>query len=131
MNQNRYSFASHDYNLPSRFISELPEDIVEINDSTYIKENNFLQDYIETDNFNTDSITPGRKRLLDNSKKNEIDWDINQDYNFLNEINIGEKVYHKKFGYGKILRLDSDKALVDFEEHSSKNIYIKYLKIID
>ena len=36
VNQNRYSFASHDYNLPSRFISELPEDKVEINDSKYI-----------------------------------------------------------------------------------------------
>ncbi|MDC3075254.1 UvrD-helicase domain-containing protein, partial [Pelagibacteraceae bacterium] len=35
VNQNRYSFASHDYNLPSRFISELPEDKVEINDSKY------------------------------------------------------------------------------------------------
>ena len=131
VNQNRYSFASHDYNLPSRFISELPENIIEINDSTYIKENNFLQDYIETDNLNIDSVTPGRKRLLNNSKKNEIDWDINQDFNYLNEINVGEKVYHKKFGYGKILNLDSDKALVDFEEYSTKNIYIKYLKIID
>ena len=80
---------------------------------------------------NIDSVTPGRKRLLNNSKKNEIDWDINQDFNYLNEINVGEKVYHKKFGYGKILNLDSDKALVDFEEYSTKNIYIKYLKIID
>ena len=39
VNQNRYSYASHDYNLPSRFISELPDEIVEINDSKYIKQN--------------------------------------------------------------------------------------------
>ena len=42
------------------------------------------------------------QRLLKNSKKNEIDWDINQDQFFENEINVGTKVYHKKYGYGKI-----------------------------
>ena len=47
VNQNRYSYSSHDYNLPSRFISELPEDVIEINDSKYIQENNFLNDFID------------------------------------------------------------------------------------
>ena len=32
VNQNRYSYNSHDYNIPSRFISELPEELIEIND---------------------------------------------------------------------------------------------------
>ena len=69
VNQNRYSFASHDYNLPSRFISELPEDKVEINDSKYIQDNNFLDNFLETDSFSEEIITPGRRRLLENSKK--------------------------------------------------------------
>ena len=34
VNQNRYSYASHDYNIPSRFIDELPKDLVEIRDSS-------------------------------------------------------------------------------------------------
>ena len=55
---------------------------------------------------------------------------MNQDYETI-EVNVGEKVYHKKFGYGKILKLDLDKALVDFENFSSKKIYLKYLKFID
>ena len=29
VNQNRYSFASHDYNLPSRFIEELPQELLD------------------------------------------------------------------------------------------------------
>ena len=70
VNQNRYSFASHDYNLPSRFISELPEDKVEINDSKYIQDNNFLDNFLETDSFSEEIITPGRRRLLENAKKN-------------------------------------------------------------
>ena len=42
VNQNRYSFASHDFNSPSRFISELPKEFIEVNDSKFIKENDFL-----------------------------------------------------------------------------------------
>ncbi len=131
VNQNRYSYASHDYNLPSRFISELPEDIIELNDSKFIKENNFLQEYIESEDFSDIAITPGRQRLLKNSLKNDIEWDLNQDNDFDNKLNIGTTVFHKKFGNGKIINLDSDKALVDFDNFSSKKIYIKFLRIID
>ena len=131
VNQNRYSFASHDFNLPSRFIKELPENIIEINDSKYIQENDFLHDFVESDQFSNDIITPGRKRLIDSSKKNDIDWDLNQDFYDFDKINEGGKVYHKKFGYGKILKLDSDKAMVDFDSFSTKKIYLKFLKIID
>ena len=131
VNQNRYSFASHDYNLPSRFISELPEEIININDSKYIKENNFLDEFVESNIFSDDFVSPGRKRLLDNSKKKEIEWDFNQDDQFDNEILHGQKVYHKKFGYGKIKNIDGDKAFVNFENNFSKKVYVKFLKTID
>ncbi len=132
VNQNRYSFASHDYNLPSRFISELPKEITEITDSKYIQENDFLQDFVEAKDYSAFNITPGRKRLISNSNKNEIDWDINQDFSYNEEINIGSKVFHKKYGNGKILNIDKDKALVNFDNLASeKKIYIKFLKIID
>ncbi len=131
VNQNRYSYASHDHNLPSRFINELPKDLVEINDSKYIVENNFLQDFIEEDDINEMIISPGRQRLLNNFKKNEIVWDLNQDYYGENEINNGTKVFHQKFGNGIVLQLDNDSALIDFENFSTKKIYLKFLKIID
>ena len=131
VNQNRYSYATHDYNLPSRFINELPEDDIELNDSNYIKNNNFLDDFVENTSFSDEIISPGRQRLLINSKKNKIDWEFNQDTSFENENYQEKKVFHKKYGYGKIIKLDRDKALVNFEDFSSKNIYLKYLKFID
>ena len=131
VNQNRYSYATHDYNLPSRFINELPEDDIELNDSNYIKNNNFLDDFVENTTFSDEIISPGRQRLLINSKKNKIDWEFNQDTSFENENYQEKKVFHKKYGYGKIIKLDGDKALVNFENFSSKNIYLKYLKFID
>ncbi len=131
VNQNRYSYASHDYNLPSRFISELPEDKVEIIDSKFIHENDFLNQYVETANFSDDVVTPGRKRLLNNSKRNKIDWEFNQDiFEEADDIN-NKKVYHQKYGNGKIIKIDGDKAIVDFNNFSSKKIYLKFLKFTD
>ena len=37
--------------MPSSFIDELPDDYIEINDSQYIKDNNFLDDFLEMQNF--------------------------------------------------------------------------------
>ncbi len=131
VNQNRYSYASHDYNLPSRFISELPEEIIEVNDSKYIQENNFIQNYVDSNDFTEFNTTPGRKRLISNSKKKEIEWEINQDYTYEIEFTAGSKVFHKKYGNGIIVNLDTDKALVEFENLTSRNIYLKFLKTID
>ena len=130
VNQNRYSYASHDYNLPSRFINELPKENIEINDSKFIQDDDFLQDFVNTNEFSS-NLTPGRQRLINNSKKNEIEWDINQDEYYENEINVGAKVFHQKFGNGIVLKIDIDKALVDFENFSAKKIYLKFLKFID
>ena len=47
MNQNRYSYASHDFNMPSRFIDELPEEYVN-------KSNNFIEETSEDFEFNQD-----------------------------------------------------------------------------
>ena len=127
VNQNRYSFASHDFNSPSRFISELPKEFIEVNDSKFIKENDFLNDFID---INTDVkdhyLTPGRKRLLEN-KKSKIDWDINQDSNYDNDISLNNNVFHKKYGNGVIINAESDTAEVKFQKFGVKKVYIKYL----
>ena len=48
------------------------------------------------------------------------------------EININKEVYHQKYGYGKIIFIDGEKATVNFKKSDSKkNIYLKFLKFID
>ena len=97
VNQNRYSFASHDFNSPSRFISELPKEFVEVNDSKFIRDNDFLNDFIDINtDVKDDYLTPGRKRLLEN-KKSQIDWDINQDSNYDQDISSNNIVFHKNY----------------------------------
>ena len=132
VNQNRYSYASHDFNIPSRFIEELPKDLVELTDSSYIKNNNFIDEFSQlVNNESSYAITPGRKRMLKNTQKKEIDWDFNQDFDSMdrneNKIN-GSRVFHLLFGYGTILDYDEEKANVDFDKSDKKKIYIKYLQ---
>ena len=127
VNQNRYSFASHDFNSPSRFISELPKEFVEVNDSKFIRDNDFLNDFIDINtDVKDDYLTPGRKRLLEN-KKSKIDWDINQDSNYDQDISSNNNVFHKKYGNGVIINAESDTAEVKFQKFGIKKVYIKYL----
>ena len=128
VNQNRYSYASHDFNKPSRFITELPKDLIELNDSSFFKQNNFLDDFVQLENISNDFLTPGRKRLLKQPKKEAIDWDINQDINFNDMPKKGDRVFHQKFGYGNILFIDGDKAEVNFDKSSIKKIFLKFLR---
>ena len=58
-----------------------------------------------------------------------IDWEINQDHEIHQHIKVGNRVFHQKFGYGKITKIDGEKAEVNFEKTSTKNIFIKYLNL--
>ena len=44
-----------------------------------------------------------------------------------NLFNVGDRVFHEKFGYGIITELEADKALVDFEKADRKNIKTAFL----
>ena len=128
VNQNRYSYASHDFNAPSRFISELPKDLIEINDSKFVEDNNFLNNFISSEHISSDYLTPGRKRMLENKNK-EIDWEFNQDISSEYDFLIDDTVVHKKYGTGIIIQKDAEKAEVNFENFGLKKIYLKFLQI--
>ncbi len=129
VNQNRYSFASHDFNSPSRFISELPKELIQLNDSKIIEQNNFLNDFIERENISSDYLTPGRKRMIENKNKaRDIDWEFNQDISFdIDNININDKVFHKKFGNGIVVNISKETAEVEFKNYGLRKVYLKFL----
>ena len=127
VNQNRYSFASHDFNTPSRFISEMPKDLIELNDSKFVDNNDFISDFIDSSDISDDYITPGRKRMLEN-KKNQIDWDLNQDMNYEKEFTTNDKVFHKKFGQGIIISKELETAQVKFKKFGIRKVYLKFLQ---
>jgi DNA helicase-2/ATP-dependent DNA helicase PcrA len=131
VNQNRYSYASHDYNIPSRFIDELPKNLVDFRDSSFFENNNFFDNLITSEDNYQNHLSPGRKRLVSNYKNSDIEWDFNQDISNEEKIKRGDRVFHQKFGYGKILFIEGDKAKIDFEKSSQKQVFIKYLQFMN
>ena len=135
VNQNRYSYASHDFNLPSRFIDELDKNLIEIIDSSYFVNNDLIEEMNQGNQFQENYITPGRKRLLSKINKNKDDWEFNQDFelieNYSKSIKKGSRVFHQKYGYGNIISFDGEKAEIKFAKSSQKKVFLKYLKIID
>ncbi|MBI29283.1 MAG: DNA helicase II [Alphaproteobacteria bacterium MarineAlpha5_Bin11] len=128
VNQNRYSYASHDFNRPSRFINELPKEDLEIfNSEVYNQESSFEElNQIEEQDF--DNITPGKKRLISyNNNKVFDEWDFNQDFENTNLFNEGDKVLHKKFGNGNILKIEGETAQVQFDKFGTKMIFLRYI----
>ena len=43
----------------------------------------------------------------------------------------GIKIFHQKYGYGYIIDIDGDVAIVKFDKSSQKQVFIKYLKLVD
>ena len=109
-------------------LKNLPRDFIDIQDSSFIENNNFIENFTSSPENLIEKITPGRKRLLNKSKKNEIEWNFNQDiYEDIQLVN-GTKVFHQKYGHGNIIDIDGDVADVKFDKSSQKKIFIKYLK---
>ena len=76
-------------------------------------------------------ITPGRKRLLERSNNNDVDWDFNQDIFDQENFQKGVKVFHKKYGYGKIISIEGDRAEVNFFKTSQKKVFLKFLQFMN
>ena len=70
--------------------------------------------------------SPGWSRLQNNITNNSSPF-FNSASDVIKAFNIGDRVFHEKFGYGIIAELESDKALVDFEKADRKNIKTAFL----
>ncbi len=130
VNENRYSYASHDINEPSRFISELPKEDLEISNTEIFQQDNFLNEFSQIEDQNSEHLTPGKKRMLKHFKNNKNnDFEFNQDTeNLFDQIfKEGERIFHNKFGYGKIVNIEEQAAMVNFDKAGNKMIFIKYL----
>ena len=100
--------------IPSRFIDELPD-----------KNINRFSSY--SNNFKSSIAS---EWLIANNKK-----EINLSKEYINENNdnkfkLMERIFHQKFGYGKILEIDGDKVRIDFEKAGEKKLMLTFIEKI-
>ena len=49
------------------------------------------------------------------------------DLEAISAFNMGQRVFHQKFGYGAIIGIEGDKLEVDFEKAGTKKVLAKFL----
>jgi len=100
--QNRFTFGQMQVTLPSPFLRELPDEVIDSNQLW------------GRSNFTENKITVKHYYLGDKASTQE-------------ESMLGKRVFHQKFGYGKVLEVDGEKLKIKFEKSDVKMIMKNFI----
>ena len=132
--QTRFKFGSINYAEPSRFISEIPLDFLEMPE-TRSPLNFSERKSNEIDHFSSRSPIPMGKKLVSLERVAEsVSSNSQERENKSNTaIREGQKVEHLRFGRGKVIRVEgigpNKKALISFDKNGQKQILLKFAKL--
>ena len=115
--------------IPSRFVTELPEENIETDLSNYAGEKELFkeQEYIDFDQ--SEYETPGWERARFESKSKTIEHKNSENY-VVNDspFELNENVTHKKFGKGIILSIDGKKLTINFGSKGTSNVMENFVE---
>ncbi|CUK10245.1 DNA helicase II [Shimia thalassica] len=136
---NRQVYGQWQSQMPSRFIDELPEDHVDILTPPGLYGGGFgaasrptataLDERVA--NANTYN-SPGWKRMQARAGERGMSQPRESkssviDASAVSSFTVGDRVFHQKFGYGAILKIEGDKLEVAFEKAGTKNVVASYV----
>jgi len=115
--------------IPSRFVTELPEENIETDLSNYAGEKELFkeQEYIDFDQ--SEYETPGWERARFESKSRTIEHKNSENY-VVNDspFELNENVTHKKFGKGIILSIDGKKLTINFGSKGTRKVMDNFVE---
>ena len=133
--QTRFKFGNITYSDPSRFIKELPDELLEdlsgsVQRSSY-SHSNSSSPFIKSQGFKSGTNSTARPLTKISTAVNQTPAPSGTASN--GEIKEGNNVEHLRFGRGKVLLIEglgpSKKATIDFEKHGKKQILLKFAKL--
>jgi len=118
---NRRLFGQWQSSLPSRFVDELPLDHVERAAAPGVSRGNFAEAAAPYNSYGGNGKRGKPKRQPDDTvyAVHRISKD---------GLEIGQRVFHQKFGYGRIRSLDGDKLDIDFEKAGYKKVMSSFVE---
>jgi len=133
--QTRFKFGTITYAEPSRFITEIPLDYLEMPQARPPR--NFAGTRLNQEQVNKKSrspIPPGQRLVslqkVARSLESQSIPGINKEGK---DIKEGQKVEHLRFGPGKVTKIEgigpSKKAVILFDNHGEKQILLKFAKL--
>ena len=155
--QNRRNRGLYQSAIPSRFVDELPEahvDVVEVkapfggayqNFGGRFGGNPYGQSRFDkaggSDAFTSSYSTPGWQRAQKQWQQGAqpgaprprpaprtIEGELIASSTSTSAFGIGERVFHQKFGYGRVAEVDGNKLTVDFEKSGRKRVVDSFLE---
>jgi len=135
----RYRWGNLTHCEPSRFIDEISSEYIEM---PVLPEKTDFDDFansgwnkrkvkMDTKDFFTDDIPKKKKQFLPADKKNLVKMENVKGSSAPVETNlqVGNNVRHEKFGKGKVIQIENDKATVFFPEVGQKQLLLKFAKL--
>ncbi|QFT80282.1 DNA helicase II [Roseovarius sp. THAF27] len=135
---NRRVYGQWQSQMPSRFIDELPEDHVEVLTPPGLYGGGYgaaggglgsIESRVaEANVYNS----PGWKRMQARSQQRPVSQpqearDMVIDAQAVSAHEMGERVFHQKFGYGAIIGIEGDKLEIDFEKAGIKKVVARFV----
>jgi DNA helicase-2/ATP-dependent DNA helicase PcrA len=132
--QSRLLHGTWSPSIPSRFVNELPEPHVEIAHGPLAEQ--YSAANMRESEFSAFSgrQTPGWERaermertFKAASKGRIIEGNVVARAAQAHSYQIGERVFHQKFGYGKITAIEGDKLTIEFEKAGEKRVVASFV----
>ena len=135
--QNRRTHGLWQPALPSRFIDELPEGDVEVEEAAS-QNGGYGVSRFDTNQtaFTNDYGTPGWQRARARNAQGSISSGPptlelrahDTGATATSTFEVGERIFHQKFGYGAIARIDGNKLTVEFEKAGQKKVVDSFVE---
>jgi DNA helicase II / ATP-dependent DNA helicase PcrA len=123
--------------VSSRFLDELPEAHVEVEEtssyggyghSRFDEREPFANTY-STPGWQRAQRNRGRSERTANALPNTIEGEIiARSSGVASDFAVGERIFHQKFGYGRIASVDGNKLTVDFETSGPKRVLDSFVE---
>jgi DNA helicase-2/ATP-dependent DNA helicase PcrA len=137
--QNRRTHGLWQPAIPSRFIDELPEDHVDVQEAAHQYGGHGMSRFDEEATFLTgDYGTPGWQRARSRRAGGgapsapptlEGEYRLAASETGVNStFHVGERIFHQKFGYGAVMHIDGNKLTVEFEKAGRKKVVDSFVE---
>ncbi len=122
---NRRVYGQWQSTMPSRFVDELPAEHIDAQSESGVYARQDAVSYLSEDPFSgVDGIGRSRRRMIEaggsRSYKPTNDGD---------DIDVGTRIFHQKFGYGRVISSDGDKLDIDFEKAGQKRVMANFVSL--
>jgi DNA helicase-2/ATP-dependent DNA helicase PcrA len=112
---NRRIYANWQSSIPSRFIDELPEAHVERAGSAALARDRLMA---------APSVFANGPMV---ARRPEA-WEQTARPARADKIGVGQRVFHQKFGYGRVVATDDDKLDIEFEKAGQKRVMDRFVE---